>query len=196
MIPHIYLRRDSDDEETSEAHSDACRNWLATNGYTAPRIWSDFIGEGRDMRKNLLSSVVAGNVQVLVFWSVGHMADTLRETGDLIRSFIEAGVSLVFVQEDMDLRGRDAVSVGKRDALLALVSLVDAEKPPSNAGRNPIPYSDDQLALVAAHYAKHARRRPRELATLMGITPGQASTLLARDHDKALKLAAAEEVKG
>lgn len=180
MTPHIYLKR-STDEEAGEAQSDECRNWLFRNTYAAPRVWSDTAGV--QQRDQLIDAAEGGKVQLVVVWSLEHLGRDLAESARIVARLRSAGVMLVSVHDGLDLRGRDAVSMGQINAVAAFTALPRVERAETglNAPERLYPgLSEAQDEMIRRHWMEHGRANPGVLARSVGITPLHAGRILAK----------------
>lgn len=181
MTPHIYLKRDPEDEEGSDAKSDACRGWLSRAGYAAPRIWSDW-GVHTQLT-HLCEAAEVGSVQLVVAPSLSDLGGDISEVCRVVKRLLDAGIMLVSVQDGLDLRGRDAVSVGQIAAVAAFTCLPRVEratKGSSASGGTEIAPNEEHAEIIDAHYAMYGRGGAGTLAKLLGTSPLKAGKILAK----------------
>ena len=181
MTPHIYLKRDPEDEEGSDAKSDACRGWLSRAGYAAPRVWSDW-GVHTQLT-HLCEAAEVGSVQLVAVPSLADLGGDVSEVCRVVKRLLDAGIMLVSVQDGLDLRGRDAVSGGQIAAVAAFTRLPRVELAARGSGGSEglgIALNEQHAEIIDAHYALYGRGGSGTLAKLLGTTPLKAGRMLAK----------------
>jgi hypothetical protein len=181
MTPHIYLQRNPADEEGSDAKSDSCRDWLFRAGYAAPRVWSDW--QVHTQLDHLCEAVDGGTVQLVVVPSLSDLGADVFDAARVVKRLIDTGAMLISVQDGLDLRGRDAVSLGQIAAVAAFTRLPRVERAAGGSDVTKVPWiapNEEHVALIDAHYALYGRGGPGTLAKLLGTSPLKAGRILAK----------------
>ena len=106
----VYIRVSSHSQKSPSQKAEI-RRWLKGHGHDARKVqWFEDTESGKTMDregfKALQSAVFNGEVKTVIVWKLDRLARSLREGIDTISEWVDQGVRVVSVTQQIDLSGK------------------------------------------------------------------------------------------
>lgn len=167
-----------------------CLEW-STEHLVPVQVFRDTGGDGkRPEFERMVAEIAAKRIGGVIVPALVHLCDGGQELANLLADWVGRGLQMVSVHEGIDTRGDGAVALGQWQVLRAVALFVRKKeikvrvvREGSRIGRKPEVQTEEQAALVSAHFAQHRTAKPRELARALDVNHALAGRWLKRLAD-------------